>query len=41
MRRRHGVVGVEELFFLDLAPGLAPIIGIIDLILGGGRVLVL
>jgi hypothetical protein len=33
----HEVVGVEELFFMDLAPGLAPVIGIIDLILRQGE----
>lgn len=29
----HEVVGVETLFFMDLAPELAPVIGVIDLIL--------
>lgn len=33
----HEVVGVEELFFMDLAPRLPPIIGIIDLVLRKGK----
>lgn len=36
-REGHGVVGVEELFFMDLAPDLAPVIGVIDLILRAGQ----
>lgn len=32
----HEVVGVEELFFMDLAPDLAPVIGVIDLVLRSG-----
>ena len=32
----HDVVAVEEPFFMDLAPGLPPVIGVVDLILKQG-----
>jgi hypothetical protein len=33
----HEVIGVEELFFMDLAPRLPPVIGVIDLVLRKGK----